>query len=131
MVKAKVEVEGAEEPSKRAVISLDTFKAKQLEDFVTKRSISLLNKMQIPTSFLQVDPEMWPANDDFVTSMEIVQAMKVINDHEERGVALVQEFSGLLMHDEDQLQLLLQVVAEHRRAFPDSRKQTHTGQRPA
>ena len=53
--------------------------------------------------------------------------MKVVNDHAERGVALIQEFSGLLTRDEDQLQFLLQVVHEHRKAFPDSNKKTLTG----
>ena len=42
-------------------------------------------------------------------------------------VSLLQEYSGLLIRDEDQLQFLLQVVEELRRAFPDSRKQTVAG----
>ena len=128
MVKAMRDVEEAEDPLKRAVISLETFKDKKLEDFVTKKSLVFFEKMQLPSNFLQLDPEMWTAQDDFATSSEIVQTMNVVNDHAERGVALVQEFSGLLTQDEDQLQFLLQVVEEHRRAFPDSRKQTLTGQ---
>ena len=53
--------------------------------------------------------------------------MEVVNYHVERGVALIQEFSGLLTRDEDQLQFLLQVVHEHRKAFPDSNKKTLAG----
>ena len=52
---------------------------------------------------------------------------KFINHQAERGVALIQEFSGLLTRDEDQIQFLLQVVHEHRKAFPDSNKKTLTG----
>ena len=50
--------------------------------------------------------------------------MKVVNDHAERGVALIQEFSGLMTHDESQLQYLLQVVQQHRQAYRDSKKET-------
>ncbi|KAG0725682.1 hypothetical protein GWK47_038130 [Chionoecetes opilio] len=46
----------------------------------------------------------------------------VVNDHAERGVALIQEFNGSLTKDEEQLQFLLQVVADHRKAFPDPRE---------
>ena len=130
MVKAMREVDGVEDAPKRIAVSLKTFKEKKLEDFVSKKSMVLMEKMQMPTSFLQVDPSTWATHVDFVTSLEIVQEMKVVNDYAERGVALVQEFSGLLTRNEDQLQFLLQVVAEHRRAFPNSRKQTVAGHVP-
>ena len=42
---------------------------------------------------------------------------RVVNDQAERGVALIEEFSGHLTKDEEQLQFLLQVVQEHRRAY--------------
>ena len=130
MMKAMREVDGAEQSPKRAVICLETFMGKKLEDFVTKKSIVLVEKMQLPSGFLQVDPEIWAAHDDYATSLQIIQDMKVVNDHAEWGVALVQEFSGQLTRDEVQLQFLLQVVEEHRRAFPDSSKQTVAGRGP-
>jgi len=39
-------------------------------------------------------------------------------------VALIQEYNRLVTHDEDQLQFLMQIATEHRRAFPDSKKST-------
>ena len=50
-----------------------------------------------------------------------------MNDHAERGVALIQEYSGLITNDEIQLQFLLQVVEDHRKMYPDSRKMTVSG----
>ena len=53
-------------------------------------------QLQMPSSFFQVDPEMWEPNDDFTTSLEIVQALKVVNNHTEHsGVALVHTYYHL------------------------------------
>ena len=74
--------------------------------------------MDLPDSFLEVDPELWAERDDFRQAVEVIHGMKVVNDHPERGVAVIQEFSGLLTKDEPHLQYLLQVVEEHRHAYP-------------
>ena len=52
--------------------------------------------------------------------------MNVVNDHAERGVSLTEEYSNSITKNEDQLQFLLQVVQEHRKAFPNSKKCTLT-----
>ena len=49
-------------------------------------------------------------------------ALQMINDHAERAIALIQQFNKVLTKNEEQLQFLLQVVAEHRRTIPDARK---------
>ena len=49
----------------------------------------------------------------------------VTNDHTETGVALVQAYSGRLKKKkEDQFNFMLQVVEEHRKTYPDAKKQT-------
>jgi len=48
--------------------------------------------------------------------------LKVINDHAERGVALVQRYNKILTKTKEQFQFLLQVVSQHQKKFPDSRK---------
>ena len=53
--------------------------------------------------------------------------LKVVNDHAEREVALVQELSGLLTQNEEQFQFMLHVVQENRRLYPDALKRTLTG----
>jgi hypothetical protein len=122
-----LEKEGHEDPPKRIQVDLQKIKSCGLEDFVTQRSRVLFERMNLPDSFLKADPETWEERDDYKAARQTVQAMKVVNDHAERGVALIQEFSGLLTHDEVQLQFLLQVVQEHRKDFPDSNKKTLTG----
>ena len=69
----------------------------------------------------------YPLNGPIFTTQEAKQKMtslSVVNDHAERGVALIEEFSGHLTKDEEQLQFVLQVVQAHRRAYPDALKRT-------
>ncbi|KAG0724105.1 hypothetical protein GWK47_041316 [Chionoecetes opilio] len=80
--------------------------------------------------FLDLPPDSWQMDEGFQRSSQIVRNLAVVNDHAERGVALIQEFNGSLTKDEEQLQFLLQVVADHRKAFPDPRKRTLAHTRP-
>ncbi|KAK2705764.1 hypothetical protein QYM36_015958 [Artemia franciscana] len=117
-----------QEHTKRITIDLDSAKNKNLEHFVTAKSAKLFQMMDLPDGFLTVDPDLWEDRHDYKLASETVRSLKVINDHAERGVALIQEYSGFVTQDESQLQFLLQVVNEHRRVYPDSRKQTLSGQ---
>ena len=112
--------EGENEPLKRIKLATRLVPDCRLEDFVTQntRGLFVFDKLGIETetAFLEHDPESWSSNDDFPKGMEIVKNIKVTNDH------VVQEFNKHITHDEDQLQFLLQVVSEHRRQFPDSKK---------
>ena len=128
MVRAMNEQECNPLHTKKATVILKSFRNKKLEDFVTTKSVALFQLMDLPREFLQVDPDMWEDREDFKKARVIVWSMKVVNDHAERGVALIQEFNKLITKDESQLQYLLQVVEQHRKAFPDSRKQTLTEQ---
>ncbi|KAK2705869.1 hypothetical protein QYM36_016024 [Artemia franciscana] len=117
-----------QEHTKRITIDLDSAKNKNLEHFVTAKSAKLFRMMDLPDGFLTVDPDLWEDRHDYKLASETVRSLKVVNDHAERGVALIQEYSGFITQDESQLQFLLQVVNEHRRVYPDSRKQTLSGQ---
>ena len=52
----------------------------------------------------------------------IVHEQKVVSNTAERGVALIQAYSGSLTRDEEQLQYLLQVVAAHLQAVSQPTK---------
>ena len=51
-----------------------------------------------------------------------LSSLRVVDDAAERGVRLVTDYSQILTKDEQQLQLLLQLVEEHRNKFPDMKK---------
>ena len=50
--------------------------------------------------------------------------MAITNNYAERGIALIESFSGHFAKDDEQLHFTLQVVADHRKKFPEFSKQT-------
>jgi hypothetical protein len=131
MVRAMREEDPTPSHAKKLTVPLKCFQGKKLEDFMIRKFIALFELMELPYGFLQVDPDMWEDHKDFKhfrQPRETVCAMQVVNDIAERGIALIQQFSGLLTKNEPQLQLLLQIVEEHSQAYPNSKKCTLTGQ---
>jgi len=58
-------------------------------------------------------PDTWSTDNDYIVGQRKVRSLKVVNDAAERGVALIQAFSGVLTNQEEQKQFLLQVVEKH------------------
>ena len=56
---------------------------------------------------LHVDPVEWHSKEDYQQALATVYAMKVVNDHAERGVVQLQEYCGLATRDETQIQYIL------------------------
>jgi len=95
----------------------------ELEGFVTEASKELFEKLGIDTVFMtQHPPQAWSGLVEYKRAQEIASSLKVVNDTAERAVKLVTDYTKTLTTDELQLQLLLQVVEEHRVKFPDMRK---------
>ena len=78
--------EGNDDPPKKVQINMQTIHDSELNEFVTSKSKVNFQKLNIPTSFLDKDPEFWREGDDFQTALTIVHELKVINEHAERGV---------------------------------------------
>ena len=116
-----------EAPAKKVTLALESVGDKTLATFASSNTRSLFAKLKIPDSFLQIPAAQWEGNEDYRTARTLCRLLSVTNDHAERGVALVQDFSGRLTKDEDQLQYLLQVVFQHRKDFPQPLKSTLTG----
>lgn len=115
--------EGMEQPSPR-LDGKSYLADKQLSDFITTNTKAFFTILGVPQSFLLKPPETWNDNEDFKIAERIVRSLKVVNDTAERGVKLIQDFNQILTKDEDQKQYLLQVVQEHRKLYPDSKKCT-------
>ena len=89
-------------------------------DFVTQRSLSLLEALHLSCEFLTTPVNLWSKCDDYIGACKIVQALKVVNDCAERAVKLATDFNEILTKDERQQQLLYQVVEHHRNLLPTS-----------
>ena len=60
-----LENEGHKDPPKRIQFDLGKIQEKGLEDFVIQRSRMLFERVDLPDSFLEADPETWEDRDDF------------------------------------------------------------------
>ena len=126
----KVEAEENKDDRKapRTQVEFASVTGKTVADFATAKSRRIFERLNLPSGFLDVAPEEWEDREDFREAAEMVQCLHVVNDHAERGVALIQKFSGSITHDEEQLQFLVRVVNDHRRRYPNALKRTVVGQ---
>ena len=122
MVAAMANKEGEESPPKRINIDLRSLDSTTLVDFTTKNSRKIFTKLGLPQNFLDLPAADWSESPQFHEAKDAVDSLAVINDHAERGVALIQAFSGHLTHSESELQDLLQLVEDNRNKFPEASK---------
>lgn len=78
----------------------------------------------INTEFLDVDPQDWESMPQYQNGMQIATSLKVVDDIAERGVAIIQNFTGILTQHKEHIQYLLQVVQDHRIKFSYTKKST-------
>lgn len=111
--------------SRRPSLNAEAFLRNEgLEQFVSKASMTLFNRLGLSDDWLKEDPTKWPQLENYLKAQSLVSGLEVTNDRAERGVALIEAYNRKMTTNEDQLQFLLQVVSEHKRMFPDPRKAT-------
>ncbi|KAE9523392.1 hypothetical protein AGLY_015944 [Aphis glycines] len=93
-------------------------------DLITYKSIQLLNRFNIQTNFLLLDPKCWEENEEYKKGKEIIGSLKVVNDTAERHVKLMEEFNSKITKNEEQKQFLLQTVQDYRRKYPNHNRET-------
>lgn len=95
-----------------------------LSNFITKRTYNFFQAFRLNMAFLESPPIQWKCDSNYIRALKVVNAIKVVNDTAERGVALISEYNDKLTNDELQKQYLLQVIREHRKKFPNTKKST-------
>jgi len=80
---------GSDEPPQRS--TLDQFKIPEmmLNNFVTENTRKFFQILSIPDTFLNVDPDTWITNLDYLQANNLVCELRVVNDTAERGVTLM------------------------------------------
>ena len=78
--------------------------------------------LKISTELVKTDPETWRLSNDYKTALEIVYHLKVVNNKAVREVALIEEYNSIVTKKENQNNLL-QVANDHRRKFPECKKE--------
>ena len=114
-----------EHPPKRPRVETSAFLGSRgLDQFCTANSIKFFKILRSSEAFLTKDPATWCDDEDNKKARNIVSKLVVVNDRDERGVALIKNFNKTLVKDEKQLQFLLQFVSNHRNILPDGKKLT-------
>ena len=92
--------ESEEQPVKKAQVNPKLIRDQSLENFASKKSLNLFRLFGIPVDLLENDVANWSQLPDFQEARQKLTSLSVVNDHAERGVALIEEFSGHLTKDE-------------------------------
>jgi len=87
---------GDPDPRKRIHLDQSAIYNKRLSNLVTRNTRKFFEIVSIPDAFLEVDPETWKTNPDFLQAENVVWKLRVVNDITERGVALMPEYNMLL-----------------------------------
>lgn len=91
---------------------IEEIKGKDISDFICKDTNKFFQRFGLSTNFLKLEPSKWLEDADFMKDRNNVGRLRSVNDVAERGVKLIQEYSGLLTTSEEQLQYVLQLVSE-------------------
>lgn len=95
---------------------------KTMEYFVSKKTKSFFERFDISSDFMDYEPSSWPQCPSYITGLQAVQKIIVVNDVSERKVKLMEEFNSILTNDEEQKQFLLLTVDQYRKNFPSHTK---------
>jgi len=97
----------------------------ELSDLVNSSSVPALRCLGVDTDFiLSSYPHTWSTSAVFQQAQSTVCSLTVISDAAELSMALMSQFNQSITKNEAEMQTLLQVVANHRRRLPVTRKST-------
>lgn len=95
-----------------------------VDQFITRRSATIFDllmedgKKTAREGFLLEDPSCWREEETFIALESRATKLRVVNDAAERAIALIEQYNSTLTKDEEQKQLCLRLVSEHRRRLP-------------
>ena len=110
------------EPSKRfsahSAISQEMTNTRGLDEFVSKSTQTFFDRLvEIQTEFLDQGSATWEKHEGFKKRLSIMKELQFVNNIVERGVASIERYNPLMTNNQDEMQL--QVVEQHRRPFPN------------
>lgn len=106
--------------------NVDTMSSKSISDFVNQGSLTIFKKFNLTYEFLDLDPDFWEIDEEYITCCETFEQLRVVNDTAERCVALIEKFNEFGTYDESQKQYLLLIVQQCRKEFPTCAKKLYS-----
>ncbi|CAH0383567.1 unnamed protein product [Bemisia tabaci] len=93
-----------------------------LPELFTTNGMKFFEILGISANFLEDDVQNWRNNSEYLSARETVKALRVVNDHAERAVQLLQTYNRKITTKEDDFQDLLQVSSNFKRKIARSKK---------
>lgn len=101
----------------KAITSRQGALSHNVSDFVTSKSLDIFKQYGMNTDWLNRNSPCWKKDENYKKAKNVFQNLIVVNDCAERGVKVIQDYSGFLTKDEKQLQGVIQTVHSHRTEF--------------
>ena len=105
---AALEKPGSEDRQTRIKLPISAVADAKLSDFVSCKTLTFFTKLGLSREFLASPPSTWHQCEGYSKALSVVSSIKVVNDHTERGVKLIQDYNQVITKDEDQLQFMVQ-----------------------
>lgn len=116
--------EGSENPPKKRELDVRAVKGMKLGDLSTTKTMDFFDILGICTDFFKVPVSRWANRDDYNLGKKIATHLRVVNEHAERGVKLMQDYNRKITQKESSFQDLLVNVHTFRQSLPDKKKKS-------
>lgn len=93
-----------------------------LDELATTNTKDFFKALGISTDFFDQPAKNWNSDVEYRKGEEIVSHLKVVNDHAERAIKLMQDYNGYVTRKETNFQNLLLNVEDFRRKLPNKQK---------
>lgn len=108
----------------RLIDSKNLFK-KNLDELVGPSSMMALKSLQLDIDFMfKNDVHEWKNLNDYKAAQKTVNSIQVVNDNAERTLKLMTDFNESLTTNEGKKQQTIQVIEDHRKRVPNTKKST-------
>lgn len=110
---------GDDDPTKKLSIPSGADLVKlRLPELGTTGSMQFFSILSLSADFLSAPVNEWSNIESYRRAKAIVDNLKVVNDHAERGVKLMNDYNRIITKKEEHYQDLLIAVGEHRKILP-------------
>lgn len=93
-----------------------------IENYVTNKTLTFFNVLNIDTSFMFIEPEEWEENHDYLIAKQKCETLAVTNDSAERALAVATTYKDSGPNDPKDRSNMIISVARNRRFQNNSNK---------
>lgn len=113
--------QGSDDPAKKRNV---TELGESLDELTTTNTAEFFKVLGIDTDFFDKPAKDWSTDIEYQKGEDIVSHLKVVNDHAERAIKLMQDYNRNVTQKETHFQNLLLNVEDFRKKLPNKQKES-------